>query len=125
MKMILAIGLGGAFGALARHYMAAWISRLTGHGFPWGIMLVNILGSFLMGLLISYLSHHFNTSPELRAFIVVGLLGGFTTFSTFSLETVLLIERGQLVEAAGYVTGSVVLAVGGLFAGLWLGRIIT
>ena len=123
--MILAIGLGGALGAVSRHFLAAWISRLTGHGFPWGIMTVNILGSFLMGLLITYLSHHFNTTPELRAFIVVGLLGGFTTFSTFSLETVLLIERGQMAEAAGYVAGSVMLAVSGLFAGIWLGRIIT
>ena len=125
MRMILAIGLGGALGAVSRHFLAAWISRLTGHGFPWGIMTVNILGSFLMGLLITYLSHHFNTTPELRAFIVVGLLGGFTTFSTFSLETVLLIERGQMAEAAGYVAGSVMLAVSGLFAGIWLGRIIT
>ena len=123
--MILAIGLGGALGAVSRHFLAAWIARITGHGFPWGIMVVNILGSFIMGLLITYLSHHFNTTPELRAFIVVGLLGGFTTFSTFSLETVLLIERGQMAEAAGYVTGSVVLAVSGLFAGMWLGRIIT
>lgn len=125
MRMVLAIGLGGALGAVSRHFMAGWISRLTGHGFPWGIMIVNILGSFLMGLLITYLSHHFDTTPELRAFIAVGVLGGFTTFSTFSLETALLIERGQLAEAAGYVTGSVVLAIGGLFAGLWLGRIIT
>lgn len=124
MKMLLAIGLGGGIGALSRHFMAAWVTRQVGYGFPWGIMAVNVLGSLIMGFLVTYFAHHFNTTPELRAFIVVGLLGGFTTFSTFSLDTALLIERGQLMEAAGYVIGSVVLAVGGLFAGIWLGRLI-
>ena len=122
MQMILAIGLGGALGAILRHFMAGAITRWFGTGFPLGIMLVNILGSFLMGFLITALATRFEASPEMRGFIAVGLLGGFTTFSTFSLETVLLIERGELMQAALYILGSVFLAVAGLMAGMWLAR---
>jgi len=122
MQMILAIGLGGALGAILRHFMAGAITRWFGSGFPLGIMLVNILGSLLMGFLVTALATRFEASPEMRGFIAVGLLGGFTTFSTFSLETVLLMERGELMQAALYILGSVFLAVAGLMAGMWLAR---
>lgn len=122
MKMILAIGLGGAVGALSRHFMAHRVAQMAGHGFPWGTLAVNILGSFLMGLLVTLLAQKFETSQEMRGFLVVGLLGGFTTFSAFSMETALLIERNTWGLAAGYIGASVMLAVGGLFLGIWAAR---
>lgn len=124
MKTLIAIGLGGAVGALARHFFAGWLTRLAGGGFPWGIFAANVLGSFLMGMLIAFLAHVDGVPQAVRAFLAVGVLGAFTTFSTFALETVVLIERGQAVQAAGYVGGSVLLAVLGLLAGQHLGRAV-
>ena len=124
MKMIMAIALGGALGAVSRHFVAGAIFRVFGPGFPWGIMSVNIIGSFFMGVLVEAFALKFDPTPELRGFLTVGLLGAFTTFSTFSLETVLLFERGHLLQAAGYITGSVALGVFGLVAGMWLGKIV-
>ncbi|MGO1121167.1 fluoride efflux transporter CrcB [Rhodovibrionaceae bacterium A322] len=128
MGMIIAIACGGAVGALARHFFAAQITHIFGTGgFPYGIFAANILGSFLMGVLVECLlklnaQFPLLHSPEVRGFLAVGLLGAFTTFSTFSLETVLLIERQQYLLAGVYVAGSVVLSVSGLFLGLWLMR---
>ncbi|MBE9553922.1 MAG: fluoride efflux transporter CrcB [Proteobacteria bacterium] len=124
MKIILAIAAGGAFGAVARHFVSSQITHWLGSGFPWGILIANVAGSFAMGVLVETSALVWSPSPELRAFLTVGLLGAFTTFSTFSLEVVLLYERGQMLLAAGYVASSVVLAVGGLFAGLALVRAI-
>lgn len=124
MKIILAIAAGGAIGAVARHFVSSQITHWLGSGFPWGILIVNVAGSFAMGVLVEASALVWSPSPELRAFITVGMLGAFTTFSTFSLEVVLLYERGQMALAAGYVASSVVLAVGGLFAGLALVRAI-
>ena len=125
MNLILSIALGGALGAVSRHLLAERLQHVFGSGFPSGIMIVNILGSFLMGLMISLFATKMNVSQEMRAFVTVGLLGGFTTFSTFSMETVLLIERGQAGLAMGYAAGSVLLAIGGLLGGLWLGRLVS
>lgn len=122
--MVLAIAAGGALGALARHYFAAQVMRWTGGGFPWGIFAANVLGSFLMGVLVHALLQLPEPMPGLRAFLAVGVLGAFTTFSTFSLDIVLLIERGQLAQAFGYGAGSVGLAVLGLFAGMAVARVI-
>ena len=112
MNMVLAIAFGGAVGALGRHFvnvgMVAWI----GHGFPWGTLAVNILGSFVMGALVHVMTVSWSISPELRALLTVGGLGAFTTFSTFSLDAVALYERGQLVLAAAYVLASVIGALG-------------
>lgn len=94
----------------------------TGHGFPWGIFAANILGSFLMGVLIETFARYGTPFPEARALLAVGFLGAFTTFSTFSLDTILLLERGQPLQAIAYVAGSVVLAVGGLYIGMVLVR---
>lgn len=127
MKMTIAIGLGGAAGAVSRHYLSHYVSQrmaeVFGHGFPYGTLSVNIVGSFLMGLMITLFAQKFSLSQEVRAFLTVGLLGGFTTFSAFSLETALLIERHTYGLAAAYVTASVLFAVGGLFAGIWLAKV--
>jgi fluoride exporter len=122
MQMILSIALGGAMGAVARHFLSYRIASLFGHGLPYGTLAVNVLGSFFMGVLITLFAERYALSQEMRAFLTVGLLGGFTTFSTFSLETALLIERNALGLAALYIAASVLLAVGGLFAGIWAGR---
>ncbi|GEQ97313.1 putative fluoride ion transporter CrcB [Iodidimonas gelatinilytica] len=123
ISMPFAIAAGGALGALSRHYLAGWIMRLTGGGFPYGTLMVNIAGAFLMGLLVEALAVRFSLTPALRGFLAVGLLGGFTTFSAFSLEVALMIERHQLGVAAFYSLLSVGLSVIGLFAGLYAGRI--
>ena len=122
MPMALAIALGGAVGALSRHYMAAAVSRAFGLGFPYGTLTVNVVGCFLMGLLVEAMALRFSITPEARGFLAVGLLGGFTTFSAFSLEVALLYERGQPLLAALYVVASVVLSVAALFGGLAVGR---
>lgn len=125
MPMLVAIAAGGALGAVARHFVSHQIALWLGHGFPFGTMGVNVLGSFLLGILVTLLAESFSLSQEFRGFLVVGLLGGFTTFSAFSLETVLLIERNQMALAGLYVTGSVLLGVFGLFAGITLARLLT
>ena len=122
MKMILAIAVGGAIGAVARHYVAYAVATTVGQGFPWGIVVVNILGSFLMGCLVETSALMWSPSVEMRAFMMVGVLGAFTTFSTFSLDVVLLIERGQMAAAASYIIISVICAIGALFVGMALMR---
>ena len=122
MKLMLAVAAGGALGSLARYLLSGQVGRLLGIGFPWGTLVVNILGSFVMGVLVELLALRWSVSPELRAFLTVGILGGFTTFSAFSLEVALLLERGQTVAAATYVVASVALSVGALFLGLMLLR---
>ncbi len=122
MKMVLAIGLGGAIGAISRHFMAHRVAMIAGHGFPWGTLVVNVLGSFLVGLLITLLAQRYASSQEVRAFLVVGLLGGFTTFSAFSMEAALLIGRNTWGLAVIYMAASVALAVSGLFAGIWAAK---
>lgn len=122
MNILFAIAAGGAVGAVARHLLNDWITAWFGAGFPWGILAANVLGSFAMGVLVESMALTWSPSQEVRAFLQVGLLGAFTTFSTFSFQTVLLYERGQLVLAGAYVAVSVILAVGGLVAGLMLVR---
>ena len=122
MKMLLAVAFGGAFGALGRHFLAHRVMLLFGGGFPLGILVCNVLGSFVMGLLVEYMALAWQPPQEVRALLTVGFLGAFTTFSTFSMDTVLLIERGQMGLAATYVAASVLLSVGGFFAGMALVR---
>jgi CrcB protein len=122
MKMILAVAAGGAFGAIARYYAAGYVGRLIGADFPFGTLTVNVVGSFLMGVLVEVSALAWSPSPELRAMIAVGFLGAFTTFSTFSLDAVLLFERGQGLPAAAYVLFSVVLSIGAFFLALYLIR---
>ena len=121
MGMLFSVGVGGGLGALARYYIAGWIQP-AGAAFNWGIFVVNISGSLLMGLIVEASALKLNLSPELRTFLTVGILGGYTTFSTFSLDSVLLLQKGQYGAAAAYVVGSVVLSIAALFAGLWIVR---
>jgi CrcB protein len=123
MGMILAVGVGGGLGALARYYVAGFVQP-TGVAFDWGIMVVNITGGFVMGLIVEASALRLNLSPELRTFLTVGILGGYTTFSTFSLDSALLLQRGQYGQAAAYVIGSVVLSIAALFTGLWIVRMV-
>jgi CrcB protein len=122
MKGLLAIALGGALGALARYGVFVAATQLLGHGYPYGTLIVNVVGSLLLGVLIEGLALAWTISEPARLFLVVGVFGAFTTFSTFSLDVAVLYERDRPVDAAGYVLASVVLSVGGLFAGLHLMR---
>ena len=121
MGTLFAVGVGGGLGALARYYIAGWVQP-AGATFNWGIFVVNITGGLLMGLIVEASALKLNLSPDLRAFLTVGILGGYTTFSTFSLDSALLLQRGEYGQAALYVIGSVVLSILALFAGLWIAR---
>ena len=116
---------GGALGAGCRHLTNMGAARLLGLGFPWGTLTVNILGSFAMGVFIEMLARRWGGSAELRLFVATGVLGGYTTFSAFSLDVAALYERGALAQAAAYVAASVVVSIGALFLGLWLARSVT
>ncbi|MBS0125636.1 fluoride efflux transporter CrcB [Thetidibacter halocola] len=123
MTPLIQVALGGAIGASARYLTGIAAARLLGKGFPWGTLIVNIAGSFLMGVLvIALLQFNGNRYAPL---LMTGILGGFTTFSAFSLDAVTLYERGQIGLAATYVAGSVILSIGALFAGLSLARSLT
>ena len=122
MNMLLAVACGGALGAVARHLVSGQVMRWVGSGFPWGTLTVNVLGSFFLGVLLEYFALRWSATQEMRGFLAVGLLGGFTTFSAFSLDAVLLLERGSLGPAFAYIVGNVVLSICGLFAGLVIFR---
>lgn len=120
IQTLLTVALGGAIGASARYLVNVSVPRLMGHGFPYATMVVNILGSFLMGVLVVVLAQKSGT--RFAPFVMTGVLGGFTTFSAFSLDAAKLYEAGQLGAAAGYVIGSVVLALAAIFAGMAFAR---
>ncbi|MGZ5932813.1 MAG: fluoride efflux transporter CrcB [Rhizomicrobium sp.] len=122
--ILLAVALGGALGSLLRYFAAGVIQSAAWPGFPWGIFVVNISGGFAMGVITELAALKLSMTPEVRAFLTVGILGGFTTFSTFSLDSVLLIQRGAYSSAALYISGSALLSIAALFAGLWLVRSI-
>ena len=123
MNMVVAIALGGATGALARYFVAQQMTQWLGMGFPWGTFTVNIVGSFVLGLLAETFALAADASPALRGFLIVGMLGSFTTFSTFSLDVALLFQRDRFDLGALYIAGSVILAIAGLYAGLKLARL--
>ncbi|PLX36885.1 MAG: fluoride efflux transporter CrcB [Hyphomicrobiales bacterium] len=122
MKHLLLVAVGGGVGAACRHLVNMATLKLIGAGFPWGTLTVNIVGSFAMGLFVEFLALKLNASADLRLLIATGFLGGFTTFSAFSLDTAVMIERGDMALAALYIGVSVIGAIGGLFAGLSLAR---
>lgn len=122
--VLVAVALGGAVGSLLRYFTAGTVQSAAWPGFPWGIFVVNITGGFIMGVIVELGALKLSYTPELRAFLTVGVLGGYTTFSTFSLDSALLIERGAYGLAATYMAGSAVLSVVALFAGIFLIRAI-
>tara|TARA_B100000787_G_scaffold79487_1_gene58589 strand:- start:6 stop:383 length:378 start_codon:yes stop_codon:yes gene_type:complete len=117
---ILQVALGGAIGAALRFLTGVGILRLIGPGFPVAVMGVNVFGSFMMGLFVVFATQRGVT--QLNPFVMAGLLGGFTTFSAFSLEAVSLFERGAMGQSLAYVVMSVVLSIGGLMLGLMIAR---
>ncbi|MHA1524507.1 MAG: fluoride efflux transporter CrcB [Alphaproteobacteria bacterium] len=124
MNHLLVVALGGAIGAAGRHLVGMSALRLFGPNFPWGTFTVNITGAFLMGVLIETLALKGSVSQEVRLFLATGVLGGFTTFSAFSLDVVLLFDRKGAGLAALYAGASVVLSLLALFAGLRLMRVV-
>ena len=118
----LVVFFGAGIGGVLRHGTNLAAARLFGTAFPTGTFIINVLGSFLMGFFAGYFAFRTGVSQHARLFLTTGVLGGFTTFSTFSLDTALLIERHAYAAAAGYVIGSVGLGLAGLFLGLALFR---
>jgi len=118
----LLVFVGGGLGATLRHFINVFCARSLGTGFPWGTFIINITGSTVMGLIAGYLAFKGEASQPWRLFLMTGILGGYTTFSAYSLDAALLYERGEPMLAALYVVGSVALAIVGLFAGLALIR---
>jgi CrcB protein len=122
LLQILAIAGGGAIGAVARFLVSTGVYRLMGRDFPWGTLAVNLFGSFAMGLLFVLLLERSLIAPEVRAAILVGFLGSFTPFSTFSLETLTLVEQGEALRALLNVAASVLLCVAACWAGIIAAR---
>ena len=118
IKHLIYAMAGGALGSGARHLVNVGMGRWLGAGFPWWTFLVNVAGCFLMGALIEALALKFNGSADLRTFIATGILGGFTTFSAFSLDFAVLMQRNEHLQAAFYLAGSVALAILALYAGM-------
>ena len=115
--LLLYVALGGAIGAVARYGISGWIYERTGEAFPWGTLAVNLLGCLLLGFALRYLEG-MRLSSELRLFVTVGVLGAFTTFSTFSYEAVALLEAGAIGRMFAYTAGSVVLGMLAMSVGM-------
>jgi CrcB protein len=124
MKLFLLASAGGAIGAGARYLVSHAFAARGLVNFPWATLTINVVGCFLMGVLIEALAQRYQGTPELRTFLATGVLGGFTTFSAFSLEFATLYERGETLAAAGYVIASVVLTLVAVFAGLAVARAV-
>ncbi len=121
-KMIVWVAFGGAAGSVARFMMMSVIGHVTHTGFPYATLAVNVIGGFILGSVIEIMALAWSPGPELRGLVVVGVLGGFTTFSTFSMDVFYLFERGQYSAATVYVAASVILSVVGLAMGMMLFR---
>ena len=117
--ILLYIALGGAVGAVARYGVGGWVQDRAGFAFPWGTLVVNVVGSLLIGFTLRYVEA-VRLGPEIRALLAVGVLGAFTTFSTFSYETVALLEEGAWRRALAYTIGSVALGIVAVYAGMLL-----
>ena len=124
MIHVLLVAAGGAAGAVCRHVVNLFALRLAGPAFPWGTLFVNVAGSLAMGLFIGWLARRAGGGQELRLLLATGFLGGFTTFSAFSLDAVTLWERGEVALSMGYVLVSVAFSILALFGGLALARSI-
>lgn len=123
MSALTAVALGGALGAVARYQLSLWVHARWPSAFPTGTLVVNMLGCLLLGILAGTLDTRWAGSPQVRLFLGVGLLGAFTTFSTFELETLLAIERGHAGVALSYVAASVIVGLAAVWLGLRIGRL--
>ncbi|HRO01902.1 MAG TPA: fluoride efflux transporter CrcB [Nitrobacter sp.] len=121
---ILAVAAGGALGSVARYLVGIGFGKWLGPKFPWGTLFINVTGSLLIGIFGGLFAVRWSLPQAARIFLVVGICGGYTTFSTFSLDTFYLIERGEMASAAAYMIASVVLSVGALIAGIQIVRVI-
>ena len=122
MKVLIFIAAGGAVGAMGRYVAISIVSQLCGAGFPYGTVVVNVLGSLALGMLIESMTLIWSPSSELRAFLIIGLLGSFTTFSAFSFDVVALIQRNEFILSTLYIIASVTLSVAAFFLGMYLYR---
>ena len=120
--MLLYVALGSAIGGVSRYLLGGLVQRMLDTAFPAGTLLVNVTGSFLLGAIIRYALETPSLTPEVRAFLTIGFCGGYTTFSTFSYETMALLEDGEWVRAGVYITASVILSLMATFLGLALAR---
>lgn len=118
------MSVGGVLGVLARYLMGGWVARWAGLGFPWGTIVVNVSGCALIGFLASMGKTEWAMGPSLRAFLFIGFLGAYTTFSTYMLESYELLNRGDWVGAAGNLFGSVFLGMAGFLLGIYVARAI-
>jgi fluoride exporter len=124
-QSIAAVAVGGAIGSVVRYLVGIASGKLFGLGFPWGTLIINIAGSLLIGAFVESFALRWDLPQAARLFLTVGICGGFTTFSTFSLDAYLLIERGAWWPAAAYIAASVLLSIAGLVAGLHLIRAVS
>ena len=123
-QLLLFVGLGGAIGAMGRFVVMSAIGHFTHTSFPWGTLTVNVLGALILGAVIETSALVWSPSPEIRAMIVVGGLGAFTTFSTFSMDLYYLLDRGQIVSAAAYAVGSVLVCLLAFWVGMAMLRVV-
>ncbi|MCE7798609.1 fluoride efflux transporter CrcB [Sphingobium sufflavum] len=124
MLQTILVMTGGAIGAALRYHAGKYSLALLGGGWPWGTLLVNVSGGLAMGLFTGWLALRGGDGEPMRLFVAIGVLGGFTTFSSFSLETFAMIERGEITSATAYILASVVASVGALAIGLNLGKAV-
>lgn len=125
VQLLAAVAIGGSLGSVARYLVAIGAGRLVGTEFPWGTVVINIVGSFLIGVFAESFALSWNAGQVTRVFLTVGICGGFTTFSTFSLDAIVVIQRGELWAAGAYIAASVALSILSLFGGLLLVRVFT
>jgi CrcB protein len=122
MNNVLLVAVGGAIGSVCRYLVGLWSLRQFGPNFPWGTLAVNVVGSFAIGFIAELIARRLDASPEMRLLLITGFLGGFTTFSAFSLDVISLFERGATMFGVTYVIASVAISLAAVFAGLALGR---
>lgn len=122
MNQVLAIAIGGALGALSRYWVVGMVSALFSRAFPFGTLAVNIMGSFLIGLCYVIIVEKLEGAAQWHAILMVGFIGAFTTFSTFSLETLVLIQEGRLPAAGLYIVSSVLICLLAVMVGMWLAK---
>ncbi len=123
MRNYLLVFLGGGLGAALRYWLSGVVPNWTGSDFPYGILSVNLIGCFFIGLLMTSMEERFLINPSLRIFLTIGILGGFTTFSTFSYETFAMMRDNEIFKAMLYIVSSVVLCLGGTYVGSLIGKL--